>query len=52
MVEHESVEEDDVHSVHNEPLGESQLEVHIEPVMMEDEQPPLGSVIDEEKTNV
>jgi len=28
------------------------LEVHIEPVMMEDEKPPLGSDIDEEQTDV
>jgi len=47
MVEHESAKEDDVCSMHDNPFAESQLEVHIEPMMVEDEQPPLGSAIDE-----
>lgn len=49
-MEQESAKEDDVHNMHDEPFGESQLEVHIEPVM--DEQPSLGSAIDEEQTDV
>ena len=42
MMECESTEEDEAHSMHDEPFWESQLEVHIELVIMEDEQPPLG----------
>jgi len=38
--------------MHREPSREGQLEVHIEPIMMEDEKPPLGSVIDEEQIEV
>jgi len=34
-VEHELAEEDDVHGMHDEPFGESQLEVHIEVLMDE-----------------
>lgn len=52
MVDHESIKEGDVRSMHGEPSREGQLEVHIEPVMVEDEQPPLGSVVDEEQTYV
>lgn len=37
MVDHESAKKDDVHSMHGEPSREGQLEVHIEPVMMEDQ---------------
>ena len=39
-----------MHNMHDEPFGESQLEVHIEPMMVEDEKSPLGSAIDEEQT--
>lgn len=52
MVDHELAEEEDVCSMHGEPSREGQLEVHIKPVMMEDEQPPLGSVVDQERTKV
>ena len=52
MVEHESAKEDDMDSMHGEPFGESQWEDHIEPVMEEDEQPPLGSAINEEQIDV
>lgn len=52
MVEHESNEEDDVHNFHDETLGESHLEDHIEPMMEEDEQTPLGLVIDEDQIDV
>lgn len=45
MVEHESAEKDDVHSMHVEPFWESQLEVHIEPMMEEEEKTPLGPTI-------
>ena len=51
-MEHDSAHEDDMHNMHDELFGESQLEVHVEPVMVEDEQPSLGSAIDEEKTDV
>lgn len=37
MVEHESVKEEDMHNMHDDPFGESQLEDHVEPMMEEDE---------------
>lgn len=52
MTGHESPEEVEVHSMHDDPFWESQLEVHMEPMMVEDEQLPLGSTIDEEKIDV
>ena len=51
MVEHESAQEDDMHVMHDELFGESQLEVHVEPIIKEDEQPSFGPAIDEEQTN-
>ena len=36
MVEHESAEEEDMHSVQDDPFLEGQSEDHIEPVMEED----------------
>lgn len=47
MMEHDSAEEDNAHNMHDEPFRESQLEVHIEPAMEEDGQPPVGSAINE-----
>lgn len=41
-----------MHSMCSEPLGEIQLEYHIEVMMEEDEQPPLGSSIDEKQIDV
>jgi len=41
-VQHESVEEDDMHCMHDGPFEESQLEVHAEPVVEGDEQLYLG----------
>lgn len=51
MVEHESAEEDDNHNIHDEPFVESQLEVYVEPMIEENEQPSFGQVIDEEQKN-
>jgi len=47
----ESVKEDDMHGVNDEPLLESQLEAHVEPMMDEDEQLSFGLAIDKEQTN-
>lgn len=44
----ESVEEDDMHSVHDEPFLQSQLEAHVDPIMEEGEQPSFGLVINKE----
>lgn len=44
----ESIEEDDMHGVNDEPLLESQLEAQVEPMMDEDEQPSFGLAIDKE----
>lgn len=52
MMDCEPTEEDEAHSMHDEPSWEIQLEVHIEPMMVEDEQPPLGSATDDEQTYV
>lgn len=52
MMEHELAEGDDVYNIHDDPFGEIQLGVHIEPVMEEDLQPPLGLAIDEVQTYV
>lgn len=52
MVEHESNQKEDMHSMHDEPLRESELEVHVEPMMVEDEKPYFGPTIDEEKVDV
>lgn len=50
--EHESIEEDAMHSMHDEPFLESQLEAHVEPMIEADEHPYLGSAIIEGKTNI
>lgn len=47
--EHESLEEDGVHSVHDEPFLESQLEAHVESMMEQDEKSSFGQTIDEEQ---
>lgn len=52
MMEFDSVEEDEAHNMHDKTFWESHLEFHIELVMMEDKHPPLGSVVDEEYTDV
>ena len=38
-----------MNDMHDEPFVESQLEVHVEPMIEEDEQPSFGSTIDEEQ---
>lgn len=48
MTGHDSTKEDEVHSMHDDPFWESQLEVLVETLMVEDEQPPLGLAVDEE----
>ena len=49
MLEPKSAEEDTMHIVHDTPLGESQMEAHIESMM--DMQLTLGSAIEEEQSN-
>ena len=46
MVEHGAVEEDVMHIMHENPLGESQMEAHSEPVL--DMWLPLGSAMEED----
>ena len=46
MMEPVSAEEDTMHIMHDSPLGESQMEAHIESMM--DMRLTLGSAIDEE----
>ena len=49
MVEHESVEEEPMHVMHDSPLEESEMEARIEFVM--DMRLTLGSTIEEEPTD-
>ena len=49
MMEPESAEEDTMHIMHDSPLGESQMEAHIESMM--DMQLTLGSSIEEEQAD-
>jgi len=44
MVEHESAEEDVIHSMHDEPFVESELEDHFEAMIEDDEQPSFVPV--------
>ena len=50
IMKHGAAEREDMHIMHDSPLGESQMEAHIEFVM--DVQLPLGSAMGKEQTDV